>query len=168
MNISRRNFILGGTATLGAIATSPLLSSCSSNTITKSGLKVTNFESDGTASFNTGLQSTYTSNVPTTLCVLTNKNGMEACITNLGARLVSLMVPGKNGEFKDVVLGFENIADYANIDKQNNVMGAEVGRTINRIANAKFTYDGIDYQLEKNYRDKHNIHGGKFGFHYQT
>ena len=168
MNISRRNFILGGTATLGAIATSPLLSSCSSNTITKSGLKVANFESDGTASFNTGLQSTYTSNVPTTLCVLANKNGMEACITNLGARLVSLMVPGKNGEFKDVVLGFENIADYANIDKQNNVIGAEVGRTINRIANAKFTYDGVEYQLEKNYKDKHNIHGGKFGWHYQT
>ena len=88
---------------------------------------------------------------------------MEACITNLGARLVSLMVPDKNGNFKDVVLGFDNIADYANIDKQNNVMGAEVGRTISRIANAKFTYDGIEYQLEKNYRDKHNIHGGKFG-----
>lgn len=93
---------------------------------------------------------------------------MEVCITNLGARVVSIMVPDKNGDFKDVCLGFNNIAEYANIDKQNNVMGAEVGRTISRIANAKFTYDNIEYQLEKNYRDKHNIHGGKFGWHYQT
>ena len=95
MNISRRNFILGSAATLGAIAASPVLPSCTNNTITKSGLKIADFESSGTASFNTGLQSTYTSNIPTTLCVLTNKNGMEACITNLGARLVSLMVPGR-------------------------------------------------------------------------
>lgn len=168
MNITRRNFILGGSAAFASAIATPSLLSCSQNSTTKSGLKTANFESDGVATFKNGLQDTYTANVPTELCVITNSNGLEACITNLGARLVSLMVPDKNGDFRDVVLGFDNIKDYADIDAHNNVIGAEVGRTINRIANAKFTYDGVEYQLEKNYRDKHNIHGGKFGWHYQT
>lgn len=168
MQITRRNFIIGGTASLGALATAPVLSSCSKNAKTKSGLKISDFESPGTASFNTGLQDTYTSNVPTTLCVITNDNGLEACITNLGARLVSLLVPDQEGKLQDVVLGFDNIADYANIEKFNNVFGAEVGRTINRIAGGAFTYDGVEYQLDKNFNNKHNIHGGRFGWHYQT
>lgn len=44
----------------------------------------------------------------TRLITLTNKNGMEACITNYGARVVSLCVPDKNGKPTDVVLGFDN------------------------------------------------------------
>ena len=40
---------------------------------------------------------------------------MEVCITNFGGRIVSIMVPDKNGVMQDVVLGFDSIADYINI-----------------------------------------------------
>lgn len=49
---------------------------------------------------------------PTALYVLKNENGMEACVTNYGARLVSLMTPNWNGRMEDVVLGYDNIKDY--------------------------------------------------------
>lgn len=169
MDLSRRNFIVGGISLAGAAAASPLISGCTNaNQTTKSGLETRNFESSGTGSFNKGLQNTYTANVATKLIVLSNSNGMEVCITNFGARIVSIMVKDKNGDFKDVVLGFGNIADYADYDGKNNIFGAEAGRTIGRISNAKFTLDGKEYTLDKNYKGKHNLHGGKYGWHYQT
>ena len=48
----------------------------------------------------------------TALYTLTNANGMEVCITNFGGRLVSVMVPDKDGNMVDVILGFDNINDY--------------------------------------------------------
>ena len=62
---------------------------------------------------------------PTALYVLTNSRGAEACVTNLGARLVSLMMPDRNGRMEDVVLGYDNITDY-HTKGQN--FGATVGR----------------------------------------
>ena len=59
------------------------------------------------------------------LYTLKNKNGMEVCITNFGARIVSLMVPDKNGTMTDVVLGFDNIEDYIQIPTD---FGAAIGR----------------------------------------
>ncbi|MBQ3827571.1 MAG: galactose-1-epimerase, partial [Prevotella sp.] len=50
---------------------------------------------------------------PVQLYTLKNANGMEVCITNFGGRVVSLMVPDKNGNPQDVVLGFDNIRQYA-------------------------------------------------------
>ena len=50
---------------------------------------------------------------------------MEVCITNFGGRIVSVMVPDKNGNMKDVVLGFDSIADYVNIPSD---FGASIGR----------------------------------------
>ena len=47
------------------------------------------------------------------LYTLKNKSGMEACITNFGGRVVSLVVPDKDGKQTDVVLGYDNIAQYA-------------------------------------------------------
>ena len=67
---------------------------------------------------------------PVKLYTLTNANGMEACITNYGARLVSLMVPDRQGQLKDVVLGFNNITDYHQ-QKQN--FGSTVGRYAGRL-----------------------------------
>lgn len=166
--MSRRQFIFGGAATLVGAGAIPYLSSCSNNTVTKSGLKVSDFESSGVGQFNDKLKTTYTAEVPTTLCVLKNKNGMEACITNFGARIVSIMAPDKNGEFKDVVLGLPSIKEYALAATEGNVMGAQVGRLIGRTENAKFTLDGVEYNLEVNYKDKHNIHGGSFGWQNQT
>ena len=48
----------------------------------------------------------------TDLFVLKNKNNMEVCITNFGGRIVSVMVPDKEGTMRDVVLGFDSIQDY--------------------------------------------------------
>src|SRR5574344_1817760 len=51
----------------------------------------------------------------TQLFTMKNKKGMEVCITNFGGRIVSIMVPDKKGKMRDVVLGFDNVADYINV-----------------------------------------------------
>lgn len=95
----------------------------------------------------------------TDLFTLTN-NGMEACITNYGARVVSLMVPDQDGRLGDVVLGFDNINDY--ITKKQN-FGSVVGRYAGRIRGAHFALDGVPYVLQQT--GGGNIaHGGRPGF----
>lgn len=98
---------------------------------------------------------------PTALYVLKNKNGVEACITNYGGRLVSLLVPDKNGKLTDVVLGYDNIAQYVNTDGN---YGALIGRYGNRIAQGKFTLDETEYTLPQN-NNGHCLHGGPKGYH---
>ena len=96
---------------------------------------------------------------PTALYTLSN-NGMEACLTNYGARLVSLMVPDKEGKLEDVVLGFDNIDDY-HLRKNN--FGSVVGRYAGRIKGGSFNLDGKTFQLQKT--GGGNIsHGGYPGF----
>ncbi len=92
--------------------------------------------------------------------VLKNKNGMEVCISNMGARIVSIVVPDKTGAMKDVVLGFDSVADYATIP---NNFGATIGRYANRIANGVITLDSVTYQLPKN-NFGHCLHGGPTGW----
>lgn len=99
---------------------------------------------------------------PTALYVLKNKNGAEACVTNWGGRLVSVMVPDKNGKMTDVVLGYDNIQQY--VDFPDNNYGALIGRYGNRIAHAKFTLDSVAYQLPAN-NNGHCLHGGPKGYH---
>ena len=97
----------------------------------------------------------------TALYVLKNKNGAEACITNFGGRLASVMVPNKNGKMTDVVLGYDNIKQYVETDGN---YGAIIGRYGNRIANGQFVIDGVNYQLPQN--DNTNcLHGGPDGYH---
>jgi aldose 1-epimerase len=96
----------------------------------------------------------------TDLYVLTNANGMEVTLTNYGGRIVSVMVPDREGNLKDVVLGFDNIDDYVNVD---NNFGATIGRYGNRIANGKITVEGVEYQLPQN-NFGHTLHGGPEGF----
>lgn len=96
----------------------------------------------------------------TNLYVLKNANGMEVCVTNFGGRIVSVMVPDKNGEMKDVVLGFDSILGYTSVD---NNFGATIGRYGNRIANGKIIVAGVEYQLPKN-NYGHTLHGGPNGF----
>ncbi len=97
------------------------------------------------------------------LYVLENANGMEVCVTNFGARIVSVLVPDKNGAMKDVVLAFDNINDFLSHPSD---FGAAIGRYGNRIANGKFTLNGVDYQLPIN-NDPNSLHGGTTGFQYQ-
>jgi len=92
----------------------------------------------------------------TDLYILTNKNGMEAAITNYGGTVVFLKVPDRNGKFEDVVLGYDKLDDYA---AGKAYFGAIIGRYANRIAHAKFTLDGATYTLAKNDGENH-LHGG--------
>jgi len=96
----------------------------------------------------------------THLYVMKNANGVEVCVTNYGGRIVSVMVPDKNGELQDVVLGFDSISGYTSVD---NNFGATIGRYGNRIANGKITVEGVEYQLPQN-NYGHTLHGGNEGF----
>jgi len=92
----------------------------------------------------------------TDLYILTNKNGVEAAITNYGGTVVYLKAPDRDGKFDDVVLGYDNLEGYAG---GKAYIGATVGRYANRIAHATFTLDGTTYSLAKNDGDNH-LHGG--------
>ena len=96
---------------------------------------------------------------PVKLYTLKNQNGVEVCITNYGARIVSLCVPDKDGKPTDVVLGFDNIAQYADTLNSPTDYSSSVGRYANRIKDGKFTLNGTEYQLKQN--DGPNcLHGG--------
>ena len=119
--------------------------------LTASGLKKSNFQTE-------------IDGKKVDLYVLKNQNNMEVCITNYGGRIVSVMVPDKDGQMKDVVLGFDSIQDYV---KYTNNFGATIGRYGNRIANGKFTIDDVEYQLPLN-NGPHTLHGGDNGFDVQV
>lgn len=101
---------------------------------------------------------------PTDLYVLTNKSGMEVCLTNFGGRIVSVMVPDRDGALKDVVLGFDSIQDYV---KYPTDFGASIGRYANRIQNGRITIDGETIQLPRN-NYGHCLHGGMKGWQYKV
>jgi aldose 1-epimerase len=94
------------------------------------------------------------------LHTLQNKNGMIVQITNYGGKIVSIIVPDKNGNFDDVVTGYSNIEGYV---KGDNSFGAIIGRYGNRIANGSFTIDDETYTLAKNNGNNH-LHGGLRNF----
>ncbi|MFM7194644.1 MAG: aldose epimerase family protein, partial [Bacteroidota bacterium] len=95
------------------------------------------------------------------LFTLRNKNGMEATITNFGGKVVTLMVPDRNGKFADVVLGYDSASQYPG---GNPYFGALIGRYGNRIANGQFTMGVDTFQLAKN-NGPNGLHGGPGGFH---
>ena len=129
----------------GAICSLALLTACNNAQKSEpiSGLKRTDFQTE-------------IKGKQTDLYTLTNKNGMEVCITNFGARLVSIMVPDKNGNMQDVLVGFTNIADYSTKPSD---FGATIGQYANRIANGVITLDGVTYDLPNN-NFGHCLHGG--------
>lgn len=143
----KNHIILAGIATL-------MLASCtqkSQTELTLSGLDPTKFQ-------------TVVNDAQTNLYTLKNKAGMEVCITNFGGRIVSVMVPDKNGEMQDVVLGFDSIADYINVPSD---FGASIGRYANRINRGKIVLDGDTIQLPQN-NFGHCLHGGPKGWQYQV
>lgn len=95
-----------------------------------------------------------------TLYTLRNDKGMEAKIADYGGTIVSLKAPDKKGVFADVVLGFDNFADY---ESKSPFFGCITGRYANRIAGGKFTLDERTYTLAVNNGPNH-LHGGKTGF----
>ncbi len=101
---------------------------------------------------------------PTSLYTIQNANGMEVCVTNFGGRIVSIMVPDRNDSLRDVVLGFDNIADYVNNPSD---FGAAIGRYANRIDKGRIVLDGDTIQLPTN-NFGHCLHGGPEGWQYQV
>ena len=96
---------------------------------------------------------------------LSNANGMEVTITNYGGRLMSIMVPDRDGVLQDVVLGFDKVEDYFPENNQTD-FGAAIGRYANRIDHGRLTIDGVEYQLPQN-NFGHCLHGGPTGWQYQ-
>jgi aldose 1-epimerase len=94
------------------------------------------------------------------LFTLENDKGYKTTITNYGGLMTSLLVPDKFGKTEDVVLGFDNLADYL---KEHPYFGALIGRFGNRIAKGKFDIDSTTYQLAINNGPNH-LHGGIKGF----
>ncbi len=99
------------------------------------------------------------------LYVLTNKHGMQMKATNYGGLIVALTAPDREGEFADVVMGFDNLKDYI---ADTNFFGGLIGRFGNRIADGKFTLNGKSYDLATNNAPGGipcHLHGGEEGFH---
>ncbi len=88
------------------------------------------------------------------LFTISNKNGMEASVTNIGASLVKLIVPNDKGEKKDIILGFDSGEEYM---INGSFFGATIGRCANRTANASFMIDGVKYNLAVN-DNENNLH----------
>ena len=100
----------------------------------------------------------------TALFTLKNKKGMIVQITNFGAKIVSICVPDRKGNFDDIVLGYETIDGYLTGDPY---FGAICGRCANRIANGKFIIEGKTFQLPVN-NGPNSLHGGPEGFSNQV
>lgn len=93
---------------------------------------------------------------------ITNFKGMAAKIINFGANLVSLLVPDRNGNVEDVVLGYDTLEDYYGNDS---FFGATIGPSANRIAGASFEIDGKQYHIDVN-DGENNLHSHKEeGYH---
>ncbi len=99
----------------------------------------------------------------TSLYTLKNRNGLICQITNFGGRVVSLWTPDQEGNFEDVVLGYDSIDRY--IHSKKKYYGAIIGRYGNRIKDGKFTISNQNYQLTIN-SQPHHLHGGTNGLHY--
>ena len=95
---------------------------------------------------------------------LSNDNGMSVSISEFGGAIVNLFVPDKNGNTVDVVGGYDDLISY---EESDGYQGALIGRWGNRIGNARFTLDGVEYTLYKNDGDNH-LHGGKVGFSHKV
>ncbi|NEE01592.1 aldose epimerase family protein [Phytoactinopolyspora halotolerans] len=91
---------------------------------------------------------------------LSNASGVRARILTYGGILQSLETPDRDGVSANIVLGFDNLADYL---ERNPYFGTITGRYANRIANGTFTLDGVTYRLTQN-RPPLHLHGGAAGF----
>ena len=92
--------------------------------------------------------------------ILKNRNGMEISAINYGGIITSWKAKDRDGNYKDIVLGFNNLSEY---ESESPYFGAIIGRYGNRIAKGKFTLNGEEYTLAVNNGENH-LHGGLKGF----
>jgi aldose 1-epimerase len=83
--------------------------------------------------------------------------GLTAKVMSWGAGIQDLRLKGHD---VPLVLGFDRYEDYLN---HSPYFGVNVGRVVNRIRNGELVIDGVTHQLEKNFRGRHNLHGGSAG-----
>ena len=93
---------------------------------------------------------------------LSNDNNISVVLTNIGATIVSLTTPDRNGNLADVVLGYDKLEQYMQVD-DNPYFGCTVGRYANRIAAGQFAIDDKTYNLDIN-NGPNALHGGVGGF----
>jgi aldose 1-epimerase len=98
------------------------------------------------------------------LFVLKNTNDMIVKITNYGGKIVQILIPDRDGNFGDVILGYETIDGFINGSPS---MGALIGRYANRIAKGRFELNGKTYKLATN-NDPNHLHGGNKGFRFKV
>ena len=97
--------------------------------------------------------------------ILTGKD-IQAVITPYGGRIISLWVPDNDGNFRDIVLGFDTVEEY-HPEVNATDFGAAIGRYANRIDSGHLEIDGVTYQLPQN-NFGHCLHGGPDGWQYKT
>lgn len=95
-----------------------------------------------------------------TLYTMTNKGGASVSVLDFGAHIVSIRVPDRNGKLAEVCLGFDSFEEY---DRNRGCLGATIGRYGNRIGQARFSLNGVEYSLFPN-NGRNNLHGGREGF----
>lgn len=94
--------------------------------------------------------------------IITNANEMSVEILTLGATLRSIYTEDKNGEMRDVLLGFDSVQDYLEL---SDYQGASVGPVCNRIGGAAFDIAGEHYKVTANEKNVTCLHsGGEFSF----
>ena len=103
---------------------------------------------------------TCTDGMAATLYTIRNASGMAAHISNYGGLLVGLLVPDRSGVLRDVVMGYDTLAEY---ERGKIYCGALVGRSANRIRGGRFVLDGEEYRLPQN-EGVNNLHSGPDGF----
>ena len=103
---------------------------------------------------------TLADSTPINKVTLTNSHGVEVEVISYGGIITRITTPDSDGNQANIVLGFDNVADYV---ASSTYFGAIIGRYGNRIKGGKFTLNGTQYQLAKNDGDNH-LHGGVQGF----
>lgn len=97
------------------------------------------------------------------LYTLKSPSGMTVKITNYGGTITQVIVPDRNKNFGDVVLGFNSLDGYTSKDNTA-YFGALIGRYGNRVAHGRFTLNGKTYQIPTNDHGINSLHGGNVGF----
>lgn len=103
---------------------------------------------------------TLADSTPVNKVTLRNSHGVEVDVISYGGIITRISTADAQGQFGNIVLGFDNLEDYVN---STTYFGAIIGRYGNRIADGRFTLNGTEYQLATNDGDNH-LHGGVQGF----
>lgn len=145
--------------------TSLSLAACNNNTHNSNNQSQQTMKTDSTNNLESTLEKGFDTTVNNKAVKLytLQKGKITVKFTNYGGRLVSLLVPDKQGKIIDVVVGLASVNEYEKSTEP--YFGATIGRFGNRIANAKFTLEGKNYKLFKN-NGSNTLHGGKMGFQY--